>query len=135
MAKDVNELAGPDFLAEVKAAHADHGVALGVTKPAPEVLEYKLAEPLQSLSRSIGRYTLAVVTMADDDAASIAVARRALRPVDDYREGQARRARAGGTAAADQQRAQFTSMADRLACGAGGGCDCDLCLYATRQSR
>ena len=99
MAKDVNELAGPDFLAEVKAAHADHGVALGVTKPAPEVLEYKLAEPLQSLSRSIGRYTLAVVTMADDDAASIAVARRALRPVDDYREGQARRARAGGTAA------------------------------------
>ena len=98
LTKDVNELAGPDFLTEVKDAHADYGIALAVTKPAPEVLEYKLAEPLQSLARSIGRYTLAVVTMADDDAASIAVVRRALRPVDDYREGQARRARASGSA-------------------------------------
>lgn len=98
LTKDVNELAGPEFLAEVKAAHVEYGVALAVTKTAPEVLECKLAAPLQSLARSIGRYTLAVVTMAGDDAASIAVARKALRPVDDFREGQARRARAGGAA-------------------------------------
>jgi hypothetical protein len=71
-----------------------------VTVPAPEVLEVKLAEPLQSLARSIGKYSLAVVTMVGDDAASLAVVRKALRPIDDYREGQARRARAGGTAAA-----------------------------------
>jgi hypothetical protein len=99
LTKDVNELAGPEFLAEVKDAHAEYGIALAVTKAAPEVLEYKLAEPLQSLARSIGRYTLAVVTMADDDPASIAAVRKALRPVDDYREGQARRAKSGGTAA------------------------------------
>jgi hypothetical protein len=69
--------------------------------PAPEVLEFKLSEPLQSLSRSIGKYTLAVVTMAGDDAASIAVVRKALCPIDDYREGHARRARGGATDAVD----------------------------------
>jgi hypothetical protein len=98
LTKDINDLAGPEFLAEVKDAHAEYGVALAVTKAAPEVLEYKLSEPLQSLARSIGRYTLAVVTMADDDPASVAAVRRALRPVDDYREGQARRAKSGGPA-------------------------------------
>ena len=102
LTKDVNELAGPELLTEVKAAHAEYGIALGVTAPAPEVLELKLAAPLQSLARSIGEYTLAVVTMAGDDAASIAVARKALRPIDDYREGQARRARGGATTAADE---------------------------------
>jgi hypothetical protein len=98
LAKDINELAGPEFLSEVKAAHAEYGVALGVTVPAPELLGVNLAEPLQSLARSIGKYTLAVVTMAGDDAASLAVVRKALRPIDDLREGQARRARAGGAA-------------------------------------
>ena len=101
LTKDVNELAGPELLTEVKAAHAEYGIALGVTAPAPEVLELKLAAPLQSLARSIGKYTLAVVTMAGDDAASIAVARKALRPIDDYREGHVRRARGGATAADD----------------------------------
>jgi len=42
-----------------------------------------------------------MVTMAGDDAASIAVARKALRPIDDYREGQARRARGGAADAVD----------------------------------
>ena len=105
LAKEINELAGPEFLVEVKSAHAAYGVALGVTVVAPAALETNLAEPLRSLSRSIGRYTIAVVTMAGDDAASIAVVRKALRPIDDYREGQARRARAGGagTAAAEPE--------------------------------
>ncbi len=91
-------LAGPEFLAEVKAAHAEYGAALGVTKPAPELLTVNLAEPLQALARSIGKYTLTVVTMAGDDAASITVVRRALRPIDDLRESQARRGRSSGTA-------------------------------------
>jgi hypothetical protein len=98
LAKELNELAGPEFLTEVKAAHAEYGVALGVTAPAPELLTVNLAEPLQALARSIGRYSLAVVTMAGDDAASIAVVRRALRPIDDLREGQARRGRSSGPA-------------------------------------
>ncbi len=100
LAKDINELAGPEFLVEVKAAHAEYGIALGVTAAAPVAVGINLAEPLRTLSRSIGRYALAVVTMAGDDAASIAAVRRALRPIDDLREGQARRARAGAAAPA-----------------------------------
>lgn len=100
LAKDINELAGPEFLAEVKAAHAEYGVALGVTTPAHVAVEVNLAEPLRSLSRAIARYGIAVAGMAGDDAASIAVVRKALRPIDSLREGQARRARAGGAAEA-----------------------------------
>lgn len=100
LAKDINELAGPEFLSEVKTAHAEYGIALGVTVVAPVALATNLAEPLRALSRSIGRYTLSVITMAGDDAASIAVVRKALRPIDDLREGQARRARTGAIAVA-----------------------------------
>jgi hypothetical protein len=98
LTKDINELAGPEFLAEVKTAHTEYGIALGVTTPAHVVDEVNLAEPLRSLSRAIGRYGIAVAGMAGEDAASIAVVRKALRPIDSLREGQARRARAGGAA-------------------------------------
>ncbi len=71
-----------------------------MTTPAQVAVEVNLAEPRSSLSRAIGRYGLAVAGMAGDDAASIAVVRKALRPIDSLREGQARRARAGGAAEA-----------------------------------
>jgi hypothetical protein len=99
LTKDVNELAGPEFLAEVHAAHTAYGIAIGVTQAAHEPLEVNLAEPLRALSRSIGRYGLAVAAMVDDNEASVVAARKALRPIDDFREGQARRARAGGAVA------------------------------------
>lgn len=95
LAKDINELAGPEFLLEVQSAHAAYGIALGVTKPAQEVPEVNLAEPLRSLARAIGRYGLAIAAMANDDPATVAVVRKALRPIDAFREGQARRTRAG----------------------------------------
>ncbi|MEP7124574.1 MAG: hypothetical protein ABJE95_26840 [Byssovorax sp.] len=101
LTKDINELAGPEFLVEVQAAHVAYGVALAVTVAAPVALDVTLAEPLRTLSRSIGRYGLALVTMAGDDEASITVARNALRPIDAYREGQARRARGGAAGAAE----------------------------------
>lgn len=96
---DINELAGPEFLVEVREAHAAYGIALGVTKPAHATPEVNLAEPLRSLARAIGRYGIAVVGMVNDDPESVAVVRRALRPIDSFREGLARRIRAGGTAA------------------------------------
>ena len=100
LASDINDLSGPEFLIEVKAAHVVYGAALGVTVAAPLALEVKLAEPLRAVSRSIGRYSLALVTMAGDDEASITVVRNALRPIDAYREGQARRARVSAADAA-----------------------------------
>ncbi len=95
--KDIKEIAGPEFLAEVHVAHTAYGIALGVPKPAHEPLEVNLAEPLRSLCRAIGRYGLAVAAMVDDNDASLAVVRKALRPIDSLREGQARRARTGTT--------------------------------------
>ena len=99
LAKDINELAGPEFLDEVRHAHEEYGVAVGVTKPAPDKPEVNLAEPLRALARAIGRYGIAVAGMVNDDPESVAVVRRALRPIDSFREGQARRSRAGGAAA------------------------------------
>lgn len=93
---DIDDLAGPEFLKEVRTAHKAYGVALGVTKAAGEAPEVNLADPLRALSRAIARYGLTVAGMADDEAATLAVVRKALRPIDDYREGQARRTSSGG---------------------------------------
>ena len=98
LAHDINELAGPEFLSEVQEAHTAYGIALGVTKPAHDTPEVNLAEPLRSLARAIGRYGIAVVGMVNDDPESVAVVRKALRPIDSFREGLARRIRAGGAA-------------------------------------
>jgi hypothetical protein len=98
LAKDIDELAGPEFLAEVRHAHDEYGVAVGVTQPAHDKPEVNLAEPLRALARSIGRYGIAVAGMINDDPESVAVVRRALRPIDSFREGQARRTRAGSAA-------------------------------------
>ena len=55
LTQDINDLAGPEFLSEVQEAHTAYGIALGVTKPAHEVLEVNLADPLRSLARSARR--------------------------------------------------------------------------------
>lgn len=72
LAKDINELAGPEFLLEVQDAHTAYGIALAVTKPAHDTPEVNLAEPLRSLGRAIARYGIAVAGMVDDDPASVA---------------------------------------------------------------
>jgi hypothetical protein len=92
LAADIDALAGPEFLLEVRRAHKAYGVALGVTKPPAEAAEVNLADPLRALSRSIARYGVAVAGMiVDDDPATLAIVRKALRPIDDFREAQARR--------------------------------------------
>lgn len=99
LTNDVNALAGPEFLAEVIAAHTAYGIAIGVTEAAPEVIQVNLAAPLRRVSRSIGHYGLAVASTVDDEnPETITAARKALRPIDEFRDGQARRARAGATA-------------------------------------
>jgi hypothetical protein len=97
LAPDIEALAGPEFLKEVRQAHKAYGIALGVTEAAPEALEINLSVPLRTLSRAIGRYGIAVAGMADDDPATLAMVRKALRPIDDYREAQARRTSSGGS--------------------------------------
>ncbi|HEU4405875.1 MAG TPA: hypothetical protein VFS43_11465 [Polyangiaceae bacterium] len=87
----LDELAGPDFLTVLRAAHADYGAALGMTKAlAAGPTPVSLAEPLREVTRAIANYTLKLCAMADDDA-SIAAVQNALRPLDEYRESTARR--------------------------------------------
>lgn len=94
---ELDALAGPEFLKEVRAAHKAYGLALGVTKAAPDAPEVSLAEPLRALSRTIARYGVAVAGMVDDDPGSLSAVRKALRPIDDHRNAQlVRRASGGG---------------------------------------
>lgn len=92
---DLDLLAGPEFVTEVQQAHKAYGAALGVTEAAPEAAQVSLIEPLRALSRSIARYGIAMAGMVDDDTVSLALVRKALRPIDEHREGQARRASSG----------------------------------------
>ena len=91
---DINALAGPEFLAEVKAAHLVYGEVLGITKAkAPPAEMTVLVEPLREVGRAIGDYTLQVLATADRERPdTIESARAALHPLDRHREGAARRA-------------------------------------------
>jgi len=66
-----------------------------VTQAPEDVPEVNLADPLRAVSRSLARYGIAVAGMIDDPPATLAAVRKALRPIDDYREAQARRASSG----------------------------------------
>lgn len=101
LASEIDAVAGPDFLTEVRAAHAAYGEVLGITKAhtVPEDVA-ALLEPLRALVQAIGDYAIQIVASVDrDDAASIKVAKNALLPMDRYREGAARRAAKGGKSA------------------------------------
>lgn len=95
LAADIDDLAGPEFLKEVRQAHKAYGIALGQTEAAPETLDVNLAAPLRALSKSIGRYGLVVAAMIDDDPATLAIVRKALRPIDEHRARHARRTSSG----------------------------------------
>jgi hypothetical protein len=102
LAEDADALAGPEFLAEVRSAHKAYGLALGITKPRGETPTVNLNEPLRVLARAIGRYGLVVAGLVDDHPESLALVKKALRPIDEYREAQARRSRAGASAAEEK---------------------------------
>ena len=99
---DIDALAGKEFMLEVRSAHTEYGVALGMTSPAVESVEVNLAAPLRTVAQAIGRYSRAVIgDLDEDDAASVRRTKVALRPIDELRLGQARRASAGGGAAGE----------------------------------
>jgi len=54
------------------------------------------------LARAIGRYGLVVAGLVDDHPESRALVKKALRPIDEFREAQARRSRAGASAAEEK---------------------------------
>ena len=94
LAKDIDRIAGPEFLAEVRRIQALYGVAIGVTQARGKVAVPSLAEPLRDLSASIAAYAIqlaAVYMDADTDDGARRAVRASLAPMDDYRSGAARR--------------------------------------------
>ncbi|AGP42382.1 hypothetical protein BE04_30080 [Sorangium cellulosum] len=105
LGKDVVEIAGPEYLAEVRAAHIAYGQALGITKAHETTGDVAaLREPLRELVGSIGDYLLQVVASVDREAPeTIEAARHSLAPLDRVRQAAARRAAGkGGKAGAEE---------------------------------
>ena len=112
LAADVDTIAGPDFLVEVRAAHLEYGQALGITEAhvAPEAAS-ALLKPLRAVVQAIADYMIQIVATVDrEDAATIKAARDALLPLDRYREGAARRAKGGKAAEEPEAEAKLDAL-------------------------
>lgn len=90
---DLIRLVGANYITNLRAAHAAYGQALGITAPR-DADEAKLAAPLRALSDAIANYSLQIVgwysnldETAPDYATSVAAVRKALAPIDKFRDG------------------------------------------------
>lgn len=91
LAPEIDDLCGPEFLAEIRRTHTAYGEVLGITSPAEAALAAKVGEPLRELQRVVGQYMRKLAVMAEDNDDSLALALRALAPIDDLRSGALRR--------------------------------------------
>lgn len=94
LAADIDAIAGPEFLAEVRRIHKLYGEAIGVTKPRNESPVPSLSVPLRDVGAAMTLHALQLVSVCvDEDASSEAraAAREALKPFDEFRAGAARR--------------------------------------------
>ena len=107
----IDDVAGADFLAEVKRCHAEYGEALGITKAAAAPVDAALADPLRAVAKAIADYSFQVAAMADGTAATLKRVRAALKPIDDHRVEVARR----GDDADAEPRARPRARADARA--------------------
>ncbi len=86
---------GGGFVDALRAVHVEYGEAVGTTQPRPPAApKADVATPLAALAQSTQDLALQLVALANDrsaDDAARAAARAALRPIDDHREGNARR--------------------------------------------
>ena len=91
---DLNRLIGANYVTNVRAAHAAYGEVLGITAPLDAAQEAKIAEPLRALNEAIGKYTTQIIAWYDnldetapDYAAKVEAVKKALAPIDKFREG------------------------------------------------
>lgn len=93
--KALRAVVGDGFVDAVRAVHVEYGEAVGTTKPRePAAPRVDVATPLAALAQSTQDLALQLVALANDrsaDDAARSAARAALRPIDDHREGNARR--------------------------------------------
>lgn len=93
----LDELVGEIFVQELLDAHADYGVALGITVTVEPAVPVYVAESLEALLAAISRYVLQVIAFADQHPDNVTPAQRALAPIDAYRRAAARRSNARAT--------------------------------------
>jgi hypothetical protein len=102
LAKDLDQIAGPEFLAEVRRIHKLYGEAIGATRARGKAEVPSLVKPLRDVSSAITGYAIQLVAVLMDasaDDAKRTAARAALVPLDTYRAAVARReARRSGEA-------------------------------------
>jgi hypothetical protein len=99
---DINDIAGAEFLKEVKKTHEVYGKVLGVTQAEELPLDIRLTDPLRAVGQAIVDYALQLLAHASADASAAASVRKALKPIDDQRAASARRAASAGDAASEQ---------------------------------
>lgn len=98
---DIDAIAGPEFLAEIKRTHAIYGKVLGVTQAADMPPEVRLAGPLRDVGAAIVGYSLQLLAYAAAEPKAEASVRKALRPIDNHRAAVARRAAGGSGSGAE----------------------------------
>lgn len=94
LAKEIDQIAGPEFLAEVRRIHKLYGEAIGATRSRSKAEVPSLVKPLRDVSQAITGYAIQLVAVLMDagtDAAKRTAARAALAPLDNYRAAAARR--------------------------------------------
>ncbi len=85
LAADIDAIASPEFLQQVRQAHKVYGRVLGITQPSASIQAPARAENLRTLRQAMSRYVFSVLsTVSDQDTAN--VARDALRPISKLRE-------------------------------------------------
>ena len=90
--KEIDDLAGAEFLANIRAQHAAYGAMVQSLMRREEASNVNLNEHVRAMGRAIVDYsTKLLATMDDDEPESIEQVRSALRPLDAYREAAARR--------------------------------------------
>lgn len=102
LAADIDDLAGPEFLAEVKRTHKLYGEVLRVTKAEELPPEVRLTEPLRAVGASIVDLALQLLAHAAADPSAETAVRKALKPIDDHRAA-SRRAPAGAAPGAEEE--------------------------------
>ena len=101
----VEALVGDFVLAELREAHANYGRVLGITDAKPgAAVAPNMLEQVRAVQQAIANYALQLVAAAHADTELVGSVRKALRPIDDLRQAQARRAGArGGGAEAEPE--------------------------------
>lgn len=101
--EDLERLVGEQFVTELFEAHAAYGKALGITEeqqPAPEV---SMVEPLRAMVQHISDYALQVLAFGKLDPDRLVAARRALAPIDAFRQAASKRGNGGASAEDDYE--------------------------------